>query len=160
MSNNIKLSIRENAEENALMQSMIVNMDSQDDAQLGSFWYDTEKDELFGVSKTFAQDCKFYNSPQFKTSIRTGRALHSAVWKKEYMKGRDARFRGDYTKVPRGRVFEFKDEGFRVYTDSWIDGYPEVKAQIIFEFQLPEDKTTFHKDIHWEIGHGWSDEMI
>lgn len=61
--------------------------------------------------------------------------------------------------VPRGRVFEFQDEGFRVYTGKWINDYPNVKELIIKEFQLPIDKTKFLIDSHWDIGHGWSQEF-
>lgn len=57
--------------------------------------------------------------------------------------------------MPRGRVFEFKDKGFVVFTSDWINDYPEAKQDIIFEFQLPGD-TKFERDYHWDIGHGWS----
>ena len=59
---------------------------------------------------------------------------------------------------PRGRVFEFKDEGFIVFTGSWINDYPEAKDEIIYEFQLPAD-TKFVQDEHWDLGHGWSNEF-
>ena len=38
--------------------------------------------------------------------------------------------------------------------------YPHVKNMILDEFELPKDNTEFVQDIHWEIGHGWSDELI
>ena len=61
--------------------------------------------------------------------------------------------------VPRGRVFEFKNEGFKVYTGKWIDNYPQVKDLIIEEFQLPKEDTEFRQDYHWDIGHGWINEF-
>ena len=73
---------------------------------------------------------------------------------------KDKRSNGNYTLVPRGRVFEFKDVGYVVFTGEWIDNCPEAKDLILFEFNLPEDKTEFRKDSHWDIGHGWSQEFI
>ena len=66
---------------------------------------------------------------------------------KDYDINKDKRFQGDHTLVPRGRVFEFKDKGFIVFTGDWIDDYPQVKHYILDEFNLPED-TKFEKDIH------------
>ena len=42
---------------------------------------------------------------------------------------------------------------------NWIDKYPQCKDEIIYEFQLPED-TEFVKDVHWNIGRGFSDEFL
>ena len=32
------------------------------------------------------------------------------------------------------------------------------RQMIIEEFNLPND-VIFYRDIHWDIGHGWSDEF-
>ena len=87
------------------------------------------------------------------------RSSHKDIWAKEFRRNKDSRFVGDYTQIPRGRVCEYKDKGFVVYVGDWIDNYPEAKSEILFEFNLPET-TTFVKDIHWNLGHGWSDELI
>ena len=151
--------IREDNNINTAIDAMINSFDSQDEPMLGAFWYDPRKQEVFGVKATPARDCKWYKSPQFGIETRTGNALHVNIWKKEHFRGKDTRFNGDYTQVPRGRVFEFKDKGFVVFTGDWIDDYPEAKRDIIFEFQLPED-VKFERDYHWDIGHGWSNEFF
>lgn len=141
------------------IDAMIDSFDKQDDPYVGAFWYDPDREELYGQKPTLASDIPFYHSSQWSKDVRTGRALHKSIWKKEHFKGKDPRFTGDYTEKPRGRVFEFKDEGFIVFTGSWIKDYPEAKQLIIDEFQLPSDNTQFKIDDHWEIGHGWSDEF-
>lgn len=136
------------------------NKQYQDDAMLGIFWYDKYEQELFGVVSSMAEDSYWYDSPQFNKKIRTDRRLYEKIWKKNYHRGKDKRFFGDYTQVPRGRVFEFENEGFKVFTGSWINQHQEVKELIIEEFQLPRNNTEFLIDIHWELGHGWSQELI
>ena len=74
------------------------------------------------------------------------------------MRGKDKRFSGDYKQKPRGRVFEFKDDGFKICVGDWIDKYPEAIKEIIDVFNLPEN-TEVIKDEHWNIGHGWSQEF-
>ena len=145
-------------EDNAAIEVMVDNMQYQDDPMVGIFWYDANNDELFGIKSTYAEDAKWYNSNQFNTKIRTETMLHKTKWQKEVFRKKDRRFLGDYTQVPRGRVFEFEHDGFKVYTGSWIDIYPQVKAMIIDEFQLPYS-TQFVQDPHWDIGKGWSDEF-
>jgi len=154
----MRFKLRDSKEKNAAMQVMIENEQYQNDPYVGIFWYDTEENELFGVKSTLAQEARWYTSPQFRTTVRTETRLHKQIWEKEYFKRKDKRFQGDYTKIPRGRVFEFKNNGFKVFTGNWIKNYPECKNLILFEFQLP-DNTEFIIDEHWDIGHGWSDEF-
>ena len=120
---------------------------------------DTNEKELFGVNSEISSHIPFIKSEQFNANVRTGGKLHKNVWKKEYHRGKDSRFKGNYTRIPRGRVFEFENDGFKVYVGDWIDDYPEVKEMIIDEFDLPQN-TEFIKDIHWDIGHGWSEEYL
>ena len=144
--------------DNAAIEVMQHNMQYQEDPMVGIFWYDANNKELFGIKSTYADDARWYNSTQFGTEIRTERMLHKTKWQREFHRKKDTRFFGDYTQVPRGRIFEFKDVGFRVYTGDWIDDYLEVKSLIIDEFQLPSN-VEFVKDPHWDIGHRWSDEF-
>lgn len=153
------IKIREDNRANAAMDIMVHNEDIQDTPSVGCFWYDKDKRELFGVSSVLAKEVSYYHSNTFDKDVKTGGKLHQNIWKKGYFKGTDKRFSGDYTLVPRGIVFEFKDEGFIVFTGEWIDQYPEAKNLIMIEFDLPKD-TKFMKDIHWDIGHGWSNELI
>ena len=150
--------IRKDNDVNAAIEAMMTSMYYQDDSEIGCFWYDSEREELFGVSSVQATSMKFYNSTQFNALVRTGPKLHEAIWKKEYFKGKDKRFQGDYTQVPRGRIFEFSDRGFVVMVGHWIDDYPEAKPLILDEFDLPTN-TEFRIDEHWDIGHGWSQEF-
>lgn len=144
---------------NAFRQIMADSIDEQDDPYVGIFWYDVNKQELFGVRSTLASDRPFSDCSLFDHRARTCSPLHQSVWKKESFRHKDSRFSGDYTSVPRGRVFEVEDKGFVVITGSWIDKHPEAKAEIIYEFQLPEN-TTFQTDIHWDIGHGDSAQFL
>lgn len=100
------------------IDAMIDSFDKQDDAYVGAFWYDPEKQELYGQKPTLASDIPFYHSSQWNKDVRTGRALHKTIWEKEYFRHKDPRFSGNYTQKPRGRVFEFKDDGFIVFTGS------------------------------------------
>jgi hypothetical protein len=144
---------------NGFRDIMAYNNQFQDDPYVGIFWYDTETNELFGVVTANAEDVPYYKSTIFDAPARTCKPLHYKVWQKEYYRGRDRRFSGDYTQVPRGRVFQIKDKGFVVCVGSWINEYPQAKAEILYEFQLPED-TEFKIDSHWELGHGWSDKEL
>ena len=125
---------------NALKELMAENIQYQDDEEVGIFWYDPENDELFGVRSADVNDVPFYKSNLFNgKEVKTCRQLHYKVWEKEYYRGKDKRFQGDYTLVPRGRVFFIKDEGFVVVVGNWIDKYPQAKPLILFEFNLPKD---------------------
>ena len=138
-------------EVNALKELMKENISKQDDAEVGIFWYDPEEQELFGVKSADVDDVEFYKSNLFNTEVKTCRPLHYKVWEREYYRGKDKRFQGDYTLVPRGRVFFVRDRGFVVIVGDWIDDYPEAKEEILYEFNLPQD-TQFQKDRHWDLG--------
>lgn len=145
---------------NALKELMRENMQHQDDPEVGIFWYDVDADDLFGVKSASVDDVKFYKSNLFNNKeVKTCKPLHYKVWEREHYRGKDKRFQGDYTLVPRGRVFYVKDEGFVVIVGDWINDYPEVKPLIISEFNLPSD-VTFKIDSHWSLGHGWSDKFM
>ena len=145
---------------NALKELMTENIQHQDEGEVGIFWYDPTTDELFGVKSANVNDVEYYKSTIFEgQEVKTCRPLHYKVWDREYHRGKDKRFRGDYTKVPRGRVFYVKGQGFIVVVGDWINDYPEAKEDILFEFNLPDD-TQFKIDSHWSINHGWSDKFM
>ena len=145
-------------ETRAAIDVMRDNEQYQDDPEVGIFWYDPKNNELFGVTKALVSDVGWYHSNQWNSDVRTDKRLHKNIWQKGYFKGKDKRFFGDHTLVPRGRVFEFKGEGLKVFVGDWIDEYPQAKELIIDEFNLPNN-VEFVKDIHWCTGHGWSDEF-
>lgn len=73
----------------------------------------------------------------------------------------------DYTQIPRGRVF-LEDGVYYVNIGDWINGKINgeqcinkevLRALLIDEFNLPEG-FIFRQDIHWNIGHGWSEEQF
>lgn len=148
----------DDAEMNAFREAMADNIDSQDDPKVGIFWYDTKADDLFGVTAIDLDTAPAYRSNLFDKPVQTCKQLHYKIWAKEYHKGRDKRFQGDYTQVPRGRIFYVEGEGFIVTVGSWIKEYPSCKELVMIEFDLPEDSTRFEIDEHWELGHGWSDK--
>ena len=89
------------------------------------------------------------------------------MWEKNYYKARAkgdkeklAYYERDYALIPRGGVnFNEKENRFEVMTGDWFDNYPQLKEEIIMEFQLPVDKTVFLKGEHWQLGHGWSEDL-
>lgn len=145
---------------NVFREVMKYNNQFQDDPNIGIFWYDPNEKELFGVYSVFVDDVDYFFSLIFNAEAKTCKRMHYALWQKECNKGKDKRFQTmDYTKYPRGRVFEVKDEGFKVCVGRWIKDYPEAKQLILDEFQLPED-TEFIIDGHWDLGRGWSDKEL
>ena len=145
---------------NAFRETMAFNAKYANEPYVGIFWYDTANQELFGVKSVSVEEVKYRESSIFKSFVKTCTTIDRNVWKKEAFRGKDKRFSGDYTQIPRGRVFEVKDKGFFVCVGKWINDYPEAKKEIIFEFQLPEDKTQFMIESHWELGHGWSEREL
>lgn len=144
---------------NSIRNLMKENNEYVDEPCVGIFWYDPQENELFGVRSVIADDVNFYHSSMFNQDIRTIKFLHYAIWQKEANKGKDERFQTtNYTKYPRGRIFEIKDKGFEVYVGNWIKIYPQCKKLVLDEFDLPENNTTFIIDIHWDLGHGWTDK--
>lgn len=145
---------------NAFREQMIYNNQFVDDPYVGIFWYDPNEDMLFGVYSALAADTNYYPSKIFNANARTCKALHYQVWSKEQHKRRkNPKFMGDYTKIPRGRIFEVENRGFVVCVGAWINEYPQAKELIIDEFQLPDD-TEFLVDSHWDLGRGWSDKQL
>lgn len=137
--------------------------------KLGIFWYDVVNQSLFGVEKMDADQATFVN----------GRAtiplLPQTYWQKQHHR---AEAKGDtssifyqehnYTLIPRGRVFlEEATDRFYVCVGSWLNdgvGVKTVDAEKLHElledeFNLPVD-FEFVIDYHWDLGHGWSEELM
>ena len=138
------------------MDSMPENFDTQGEPQVGIFWYDEDFDELFGVTKVYVDDLQFN-----RNGLKTVRNLHKDWWQKQknraISKGKDPGiFRKDYTQVPRGRIFQTKDGTFQLMCGKWMDDH--IKSLVIEEFQLQGFPLEVIVDVHWEIGHGWSEE--
>ena len=145
-------------ERNDTIGVMAATLDAQDSPKVGFFWYDAKERELFGVVKSLASDIPFTNKK------KTVGILHKDHWNKEFKKnlrsGKPSRFTGDYTDIPRGRVFEVKDKGFEVMVGCWLGEHPEAEELIIDEFDLHGCHVEFIQDEHWDIGRGWSEEFF
>ncbi|MDR2481579.1 MAG: hypothetical protein LBD07_04720 [Spirochaetaceae bacterium] len=150
--------LREMSEEERqnVMKSMTDNFDAQDDPKVGIFWYDQNNDELFGVSKVNADDLQFNNN-----GLKTISALHKSWWQKQknraVSKGKDPGiFAKNYTEIPRGRIFQRKDGVFQLMCGSWMTDH--IEELVKDEFDLKNSSVERTIDIHWEIGHGWSED--
>ena len=68
----------------------------------------------------------------------------------------------NYTLIPCGRVFlDEKTDRFYVCVGSWLHQVDAEKLHELIEdeFNLPID-FEFVEDYHWDLGHGWSEELI
>lgn len=148
--------ISSDSEHSEHIQSMHNYMGSESGEKVGLFWYSPKDEELFGVNSVNASDLRFDMNGR-----KTISKLHRDIWQRQKQrdkaKGKVSIWSGDYTMIPRGRVWQRQeDEKFYVTIGSWIDKYPEAKDLILDEFDLPND-VEFIIDRHWEIGHGWSE---
>ena len=75
-----------------LIKSMADNMEysSVEHPQIGIFWYDSDKQELFGVNKTDAEDVNFVHG--YDGDIKQYKYLHKDIWAKEFRRNKDDRF--------------------------------------------------------------------
>ena len=143
-------------EHDALLQTMRESFDTQDEPKVGIFWCNPERNELFGVYKTGVSSADLNHQGRKTISI-----LHRKVWETEQKKAEAAGkagtvWQGDYTQIPRGRIFQYPSGDMVALVGSWIDDYPRLAKMIMIEFDLPED-TVFMVGQHWELGHGWSE---
>ena len=111
---------------------------AQDGPLVGIFWYDTEKEELFGVHNSLACNYVGVSSHSIDlelllTAVTTDRRTHRTIWEKEAKKGKDKRFSGEYESTPRGRVVRIDGlpqdyrHGVAVFTGEWIKKHPDAK---------------------------------
>ena len=145
-------------ERKEVMASMSDNFENQEDPKVGIFWYDDARDELFGVTAINADELSF-NSHGRKT---TG-TLHKTWWKKQQERAKAKKqltsiFMRDYTQIPRGRLFQRQDGTFELMCGSWINEH--IVELVKDEFNLWQVLLEVIVDVHWEIGHGWSEEYL
>ncbi|MDR2953303.1 MAG: hypothetical protein LBU82_08695, partial [Treponema sp.] len=108
-----------------VMECMSANFDYQNDPEVGIFWYDEKTDSLFGVNKGYAGELQFNSN-----GLKTVRILHKQWWQKEknkrLSKGENPGiYSMDYTQIPRGRIFQYKDGTFQLMCGSWITDHIE-----------------------------------
>ena len=149
-------------ERQEVIASMSDNLDTQDNPNVGIFWYDEKKDELFGVNKVQSAQLQF--SPK---GLKTYNTLDKDWWQKQKQRllGKGAPlgiFVNDYTSIPRGRVFEREGVGFQLMVGKWIDDYGKDKIENLVKDEFNLQNVPFETiiDTHWDIGHGWSQEFV
>ena len=133
---------------NSIIDTMRQYKDGDDKPQIGIFWYSPDENCLMDV---YLQD--FDSISPNKNGRRISTKIHQKVWEKNYNRARAkgdqkklAYYEQDYVWRPRGRVnFNENRQVFEVMTGDWIDNYPELKSEIIEEFQLPAENTEFLK---------------
>ena len=144
-----------------MMKLMKDNFAFQEEPKLGIFWYDENEDVLFGVVKIEAIDVPFASKFDDRKTIRS---LHKSWWVKQkmrYLAGKEKNqiYANDYTKIPRGRIFQRKsDNAFEIMCGSWMTEH--IMELVIEEFDLQAQKVEKVIDEHWEIGHGWSGDFF
>ena len=145
------------SERKDVIDSMKDNFTIQEDPMVGIFWYDNFEDELFGITSAIASELQFNTNGK-----KTVGMLHKTWWKRqqerEKAKGKiSKRFSNDYTLMPRGRIFQIEnDKSFELMCGSWINDH--IITLVKDEFNLQNVSFKVIIDVHWEIGHGWSDE--
>lgn len=131
--------------------------------KVGIFWYDIADGSLFGVEKTDAERAVFVNG---KATINK---LYKTYSQKQHHR---AEAKGDtssifyaehnYTMIPRGRIFlDEQTNRFYVCVGHWLNEIDQEHFREVLEdeFNLPEDFDLVI-DHHWDLGHGWSEELF
>ena len=153
-------------ENDLLMETMRDNVALQHEPKVGMFWFNPERNRLIGVSEAFASELPFNSKGR-----KTVRVLHHTAWpgvREDALASgsTDAIYREeDYTRAPRGRVFQIEVPGsdvayFEVLVGSWIFEHPAAKKLIIDRFNLAQAEFEFIHSEHWDIGHGTSEIFI
>ena len=146
------------SERKEVMTVMEASFEDQERPKVGIFWYNEAEDRLFGVSSSYADQVPFNSN-----GVKTERTLHKSWWEKqqERLKAKGLPpgiFAHDYTMIPRGRIFQFMDGHFELMCGAWIN--ENIVTLVRDEFNLRDVQLEVKADIHWEIGHGWSDEYL
>lgn len=142
----------------SIMALMASNRGKSDEPQVGIFWYNRAKNELFGVVSHRLSD---YTKANASGGRITCSEMHEDVWKKEFRKQKyqgdgNGPFIGAYQDKPRGRVFyNIDSKRFEVAVGKWLEEYPQAYDLILDEFNLPRDTTDAKYAIHWDIGMSW-----
>ena len=142
----------------SMLRQMEANRGHGNDPKVGIFWYNSAWNELFGVVSHPVRD---YTKANASDGRITCSEMHEDVWRREYNRQKhhgdgNGPFIGPYENKPRGRVFYLMDEDrFVVTVGKWLEEFPQAKALILEEFDLPESNTTFQYAVHWDIGNTW-----
>lgn len=129
---------------------------------VGIFLYDPADNTLFGVRKKELTPREVEEAAEKGKPFIDYPHLHRQVWAKEYFRAQvkhlDTKFKGDYTQIPRGRVAWTIDK-FIVLVGHWAEPIQDKLTELIEqEFALPYFEFVY--DEHWDLGHGWSGDML
>lgn len=142
----------------SVMALMSANRGKANQPQVGIFWYNRARNELFGVVSHRLSD---YSKANASDGRITCSEMHEDVWKKEFRKQKyhgdgTGPYIGAYQDKPRGRVFyNMASETFEVAVGKWLEDFPQAYDLVIEEFNLPRDRTKVMYAVHWDIGMSW-----
>ena len=145
-------------------QRQMADMKSFDEPMpsVGIFWYDPDEKRFFGVHKKEITPREVEEAAEKGIPFINYPRLHRQIWAKEYFRAQakhaDTKFKGDYTQVPRGRV-AWNIDKFIVLVGHWAEPILDELTELIErEFALPYFEFVY--DEHWDMGHGWSGDMV
>ncbi len=145
-------------------QAQLADMRNYDEQMpcVGVFWYDLKEKCFFGVHKKEITPREVEAAAEKGVPFINYPRLHRQIWAKEFFKAQakhiDTKFKGDYTQVPRGRV-AWNIDKFIVLVGHWAEPILDELTELVEqEFSLPYFE--FIYDEHWDLGHGWSGDMI
>ena len=145
-------------------QAQMADMKSFDEQMpcVGIFWSDQEEHNLVGVYKNEITPRDVEAAAERGVPFINYPKLHRQIWAQQYFRAQakhiDTKFKGDYTQVPRGRVAWNVDK-FIVLVGHWAEPILDELTELLEkEFSLPYFEFVY--DEHWDLGHGWSGDMI
>ena len=145
-------------------QRQMADMKSFDEPMpsVGIFWYDPREKCLFGVHKKEITPREVEEAAEKGVPFINYPRLHRQIWAKEYFKAQakhvETKFTGVYTQVPRGCV-AWNIDKFIVLVGHWAEPILDELSELVEkEFALPYFEFVY--DEHWDLGHGWSGDMV
>lgn len=132
-------------EHEQLLDMMQTLFDS--DPYVGIFWFDEKELDLVHVTKQELRDARRIGDKIMCSG------LHEDYWLKQYRKARakgllESPFYGDWTMIPRGRIFyDIPTQTFVCYVGKWYKKYERIlRDLILIEFDIPKESFRFQYD--------------
>ena len=128
---------------NTFIEVMIENVKYQDGPYVGIFFYNLAKDDFAKVISAHIKDLQFKEFDLIDEQVKTSNADLKTVYQRQFKFRRDPYFQSKYTDLLTGRVLMTENGDFVVLTGDWISGKSSTKNDILFEYQIPSDRTEF-----------------